>query len=116
MQEPPHSPASTITLQVNGAERRLEVEHRWTLLYVLRELLDLTGSKAGCDRGECGCMHRAARWAAGLCLPDAGGTGGRPAHTYGGKSWHATASSTPYSRRSWMRTEASAATAAPASS
>ena len=54
MQEPPHSPASTITLQVNGAERRLEVEHRWTLLYVLRELLDLTGSKAGCDRGECG--------------------------------------------------------------
>ena len=41
-------------MQVNGAEHRLEVEHRWTLLYVLREVLDLTGSKAGCDRGECG--------------------------------------------------------------
>ncbi len=54
MQEESHSPTSTITLQVNGVERRLEVEHRWTLLHVLREVLDLTGSKVGCDRAECG--------------------------------------------------------------
>ena len=54
MQELTPSPTSAITLQVNGTQHRLEVEHRWTLLYVLREVLDLTGSKAGCDRAECG--------------------------------------------------------------
>ncbi len=54
MQEPSDSPISTITLQVNGVDHRLDVEHRWTLLYVLREVLDLTGSKVGCDRAECG--------------------------------------------------------------
>ncbi len=45
---------STITLQVNGHLHRLEVRHHWTLLQVLREQLDLTGAKNGCDRGECG--------------------------------------------------------------
>jgi aerobic-type carbon monoxide dehydrogenase small subunit (CoxS/CutS family) len=45
---------ATITLNVNGAERRLEVDHRWTLLRVLRQELALTGAKRGCDRGECG--------------------------------------------------------------
>ena len=47
-------PTSAITLRVNGLERPLQVQHRWTLLFVLREVLDLTGSKVGCDRGECG--------------------------------------------------------------
>jgi aerobic-type carbon monoxide dehydrogenase small subunit (CoxS/CutS family) len=45
---------TTITLQVNGQAHRLEVRHHWTLLDVLREELDLTGAKRGCDRGECG--------------------------------------------------------------
>ena len=45
---------SRITLEVNGRRRDLEVDHRWTLLRVLREELDLTGAKRGCDRGECG--------------------------------------------------------------
>ena len=45
---------ATITLNVNGADRRLEVDHRWTLLRVLRNDLALTGAKRGCDRGECG--------------------------------------------------------------
>ena len=45
---------SLITLDVNGEPRRLDVDHRWTLLRVLREELDLTGAKRGCDRGECG--------------------------------------------------------------
>jgi aerobic-type carbon monoxide dehydrogenase small subunit (CoxS/CutS family) len=45
---------STVTLDVNGQRHRLEVRHHWTLLDVLRDQLDLTGAKRGCDRGECG--------------------------------------------------------------
>lgn len=44
----------TINLLVNGSTRRVLVEPRWTLVYVLREVLGLTGSKIGCERGECG--------------------------------------------------------------
>jgi xanthine dehydrogenase YagT iron-sulfur-binding subunit len=43
-----------VTLQVNGAERRLAIEPRVTLLDALREYLGLFGTKKGCDRGECG--------------------------------------------------------------
>jgi xanthine dehydrogenase YagT iron-sulfur-binding subunit len=43
-----------ITLLVNGRKHRLLVEPRWSLLFVLREKLGLTGSKVGCERGECG--------------------------------------------------------------
>ena len=45
---------STITLDVNGRFYSLQIQHQWTLLDVLREELDLTGAKRGCDRGECG--------------------------------------------------------------
>src|SRR5215469_997080 len=47
-------PRTSIRLTVNGAERRLEVEDRWTLVELLRDHLGLTGTKIGCDRGECG--------------------------------------------------------------
>jgi xanthine dehydrogenase YagT iron-sulfur-binding subunit len=43
-----------VSLWVNGRRRRLHVEPRWSLLYVLREKMGLTGTKAGCERGECG--------------------------------------------------------------
>lgn len=43
-----------IELRINGRNRRLLVGLRWTLLFVLRERLGLTGAKAGCERGECG--------------------------------------------------------------
>jgi xanthine dehydrogenase YagT iron-sulfur-binding subunit len=43
-----------ITLSVNGAQHRVTVEPRVTLLDALRERLGLTGTKKGCDRGECG--------------------------------------------------------------
>lgn len=43
-----------VTLQVNGRQHRLLVEPRWSLLHVLREELGLTGTKVGCERGECG--------------------------------------------------------------
>jgi xanthine dehydrogenase YagT iron-sulfur-binding subunit len=42
------------TLKVNGVSQSLSVQPNWTLLYVLREQLDLTGTKYGCDRGMCG--------------------------------------------------------------
>ncbi len=45
----------SITLTVNGEERMLELnDPRVTLLDLLRERLDLTGTKKGCDRGQCG--------------------------------------------------------------
>jgi xanthine dehydrogenase YagT iron-sulfur-binding subunit len=43
-----------LTLHINGRTHRLLVEPRWSLLFVLRERLGLTGTKLGCDRGECG--------------------------------------------------------------
>jgi xanthine dehydrogenase YagT iron-sulfur-binding subunit len=43
-----------ITLRVNGEERRLATDIRASVLDVLRERLDLTGSKKGCDHGQCG--------------------------------------------------------------
>jgi len=45
---------ATVTLKVNGKSYRVEVEHRDTLAEVLRDQLGLTGTKIGCDRGECG--------------------------------------------------------------
>lgn len=49
---PPTS--SVATLHINGADHTLLVDHRTTLLDALRERLDLTGSKKGCDHGQCG--------------------------------------------------------------
>jgi xanthine dehydrogenase YagT iron-sulfur-binding subunit len=43
-----------VTLTVNGQLRTMSVEPRTTLLDALREQLGLTGTKKGCDRGECG--------------------------------------------------------------
>ncbi len=41
-------------LDINGRSHSLSVEPRWTLLYVLRDRLGLMGTKASCERGECG--------------------------------------------------------------
>jgi aerobic-type carbon monoxide dehydrogenase small subunit (CoxS/CutS family) len=43
-----------ITLSVNGVEHSLVVDTRTSLLDLLRERLGLTGSKKGCDHGQCG--------------------------------------------------------------
>jgi len=45
---------SVVNLKVNGKRYRLEVEHRETLAELLRDQLGFTGTKIGCDRGECG--------------------------------------------------------------
>jgi xanthine dehydrogenase YagT iron-sulfur-binding subunit len=43
-----------VALKVNGATKRLEIDSRVVLLDALRERLGLTGSKKGCDQGQCG--------------------------------------------------------------
>jgi len=46
--------SAVVNLKVNGKTYRVEVEHRSTLAEVLRDELGFTGTKIGCDRGECG--------------------------------------------------------------
>lgn len=56
-QEPPMDAAAnkrSITLKINRKTYKLEVEPRETLLDLMRERLDLTGTKKGCDHGQCG--------------------------------------------------------------
>ncbi|MEA2188705.1 MAG: xanthine dehydrogenase YagT iron-sulfur-binding subunit [Solirubrobacteraceae bacterium] len=43
-----------VALRVNGTEHDLTVDARTTLLDALRDRLELTGTKKGCDRGQCG--------------------------------------------------------------
>jgi xanthine dehydrogenase YagT iron-sulfur-binding subunit len=51
---PPYVPAQPLLLRINGTEHRLMVEPRVSLLDALRETMGLTGTKKGCDRGQCG--------------------------------------------------------------
>ena len=48
------SPKLSVRLAVNGIERQLSVRPWTTLLDTLRDHLDLTGTKKGCDHGQCG--------------------------------------------------------------
>ncbi len=48
------SPAQAVTLRVNGAERTINIRPWTSLLDALRDHLDLTGTKKGCDHGQCG--------------------------------------------------------------
>jgi carbon-monoxide dehydrogenase small subunit len=43
-----------IKLKVNGLDEEVLVEPWWSLAYVLREVLNLTGTKVSCDTGDCG--------------------------------------------------------------
>ena len=56
---PAHPPAARkphmdMTLKINGADHHLALDPRTTLLDALRDYLQLTGSKKGCDQGQCG--------------------------------------------------------------
>jgi carbon-monoxide dehydrogenase small subunit len=43
-----------ISLNINNRKYTLQVQNNWTLLYVLRDVLRLTGTKYGCGTGDCG--------------------------------------------------------------
>ena len=60
--------SSELNLRVNGTAYRLRLDHRTTLLDALREHLGLTGTKKGCDHGQCGAC---------TVLVDTGLAGGR---------------------------------------
>jgi xanthine dehydrogenase YagT iron-sulfur-binding subunit len=52
--EPAGPELAQVSLRVNGVEQTLAIDTRTSLLDLLREHLDLTGSKKGCDHGQCG--------------------------------------------------------------
>ena len=52
--EVPEDAAADTTLRVNGRSWHVRIDPRVTLLDALRDHLGLTGTKKGCDRGECG--------------------------------------------------------------
>jgi xanthine dehydrogenase YagT iron-sulfur-binding subunit len=52
--EPNVEGAVPITLRINGKDRKLRVDPRTTLLDCIRETVVLTGTKKGCDHGQCG--------------------------------------------------------------
>lgn len=43
-----------VELKINGRQYQLQIEKNWTLLYLLREVLDMTGTKCGCNTNDCG--------------------------------------------------------------
>ena len=45
---------SIISMTINGKFHEIAVQDNWTLLYLLREELLMTGTKCGCDIGDCG--------------------------------------------------------------
>ncbi len=47
-------PTAKVAFEINGAKRELELDTRTSLLDALREHLQLTGTKKGCDHGQCG--------------------------------------------------------------
>lgn len=52
--EPPAAETVAVKLKINGSQQTVNIEPRVTLLDALREKLNLTGTKKGCDQGQCG--------------------------------------------------------------
>jgi len=83
----------TIELDVNGAQRRVEVDPERSLLSVLRDDLGLTGCKYGCGEGECGaCTVHLEGKAVRSCITTVGECAGRKitplAHANAARSTH----------------------------
>jgi xanthine dehydrogenase YagT iron-sulfur-binding subunit len=76
---------ATVHIEINGVDHRLELQPRVTLLDTLRERLNLTGTKKGCNRGECGaCTVLLDGRRVNACLVLAVAAGGRKVTTIEG--------------------------------
>lgn len=76
-------------LRVNGTERAIDADPQSSLLTVLREQLDLTGSKYGCGEGQCGaCTVLINGTARRSCITAVGSTEGREITTIEGLERH----------------------------
>jgi nicotinate dehydrogenase subunit A len=76
---------AVLELQINGVSRRVEVDPERTLLSVLRDDLDLTGSKYGCGEGQCGaCTVLVDDRPTRSCLTKVAAVAGRPIITIEG--------------------------------
>jgi aerobic-type carbon monoxide dehydrogenase small subunit (CoxS/CutS family) len=78
---------AVINLNVNGKRRQVDVDPRTPLLWVLREHLDLVGTKYGCGMGTCGaCTVHLDNVATRSCLLPVSAVGGKPVTTIEGLS------------------------------
>jgi aerobic-type carbon monoxide dehydrogenase small subunit (CoxS/CutS family) len=58
-----------VSFELNGERVETEVEPSWTLLYLIREILGLTGTKEACSMGECGaCTVIVNKYAVASCI------------------------------------------------
>ena len=105
-----------LTLTINGTRHALKLDPRTTLLDLLREHLDLTGTKKGCDQGQCGaCTVLVDGRRINSCLTFAVMYDGATDH-HDRRVWRQTAPCIRCSRRSSTMTPSSAATAHPGKS
>lgn len=74
-----------ISFMLNGVQTEIRADRNWTLLYVLREVCDLTGTKCGCSTGDCGaCKVILDGEAKNACLIKIGSLEGRRLETIEG--------------------------------
>jgi len=74
-----------ISFMLNGVQTEIQADKNWTLLYVLREVCDLTGTKCGCSTGDCGaCKVILDGEAKNACLIKIGSLEGRRLETIEG--------------------------------
>lgn len=80
-----------VTMTINGEERTIGAERGWNMLYVLREVLGLTGTKCGCNSASCGaCKIIVDGTAVNACTVPALKTAGKRVETVEGLSCGAT--------------------------